>query len=61
MQLIYRGNSYTYSDIPSTTTEGEVVGKYRGAMLRRSSCTGFFRPDVPPTLTYRGTSYTIPE
>lgn len=56
MQLIYRGQAYTYSSNPATL-DGELVGKYRGVVLRRSAATGIFLTNPPATLTYRGISY----
>ncbi|HEY9623522.1 MAG TPA: DUF4278 domain-containing protein [Crinalium sp.] len=62
MQLIYRGHAYAYTATPAmTSTEDDIIGKYRGAMLKRSSCNGIFIHPTPATLTYRGTPYTMPQ
>jgi hypothetical protein len=35
MELHYRGAAYETSEIPVQMVEGEVIGHYRGATLRR--------------------------
>jgi Domain of unknown function (DUF4278) len=59
MQLSYRGVSYEVN--PSrepSIIEGEVMGKYRGAVLVRShNYTTSLAPRSFVTLKYRGVSY----
>jgi len=56
MQLTYRGNSYELNTSTIATVPGDVIGKYRGAVLRTQ------RYLVAPAshsfnLVYRGAHY----
>ncbi|MCU0543885.1 MAG: DUF4278 domain-containing protein [Oscillatoriaceae cyanobacterium Prado104] len=58
MQLSYRGVSYEVNPSREPSIQGEVIGKYRGAVLLRSH--HYTTPPAPRsfvTLKYRGVSY----
>ncbi len=57
MQLSYRGVSYEFNPSDSASIPGEVIGKYRGAVLRTQHCTNPPVPELFITLQYRGVSY----
>ncbi|NJL69327.1 MAG: DUF4278 domain-containing protein [Microcoleus sp. SM1_3_4] len=57
MQLSYRGVSYALNPSVEPSTPGEVIGKYRGAVLRRQHYTIPPAPQSFITLKYRGISY----
>jgi hypothetical protein len=56
MKLSYRGASYEYTPPTLEVTEGEIIGRYRGQILRRHTAR-----NAPPQpiveLKYRGVSY----
>jgi hypothetical protein len=56
MKLSYRGASYEYTPPTLEVTEGEIIGRYRGQVLRKHTVQ-----NVPPQpiveLKYRGVSY----
>ncbi len=58
MKLTYRGVEYNYTPVDVETAGSEVIGKYRGAVCRRSRLANI--PVVQPVyhLKYRGCSYT---
>jgi Domain of unknown function (DUF4278) len=57
MQLSYRGVSYEFNPSDSSSIPGEVIGKYRGAVLRSQHCTTSPVPQQIVNLKYRGISY----
>ncbi|ANV85459.1 hypothetical protein AWQ21_00700 [Picosynechococcus sp. PCC 7003] len=61
MKLTYRGVSY--DSLPATleVTEGDILGRYRGQVVRRHCVTQTVdRPDVESVLLhYRGGTYAI--
>ncbi|HAZ46496.1 MAG TPA: hypothetical protein DDW76_13085 [Cyanobacteria bacterium UBA11369] len=57
MQLSYRGVSYELNPSDNLTIPGEVIGKYRGAVVRKQHCTNPPVPELFITLQYRGVSY----
>jgi Domain of unknown function (DUF4278) len=57
MQLYYRGVSYEFNLSHNPSIPGEVIGKYRGAVLRGQDCTNPPVPELFITLQYRGVSY----
>lgn len=59
MQLTYRGTSYELSPINATEESGEIVGKYRGVLLKVLTTTTVSVCQMPLKLKYRGTSYQL--
>jgi Domain of unknown function (DUF4278) len=57
MQLYYRGVSYEFNLSHNPSIPGEVIGKYRGAVLRSQHCTNPLVPQQLVNLKYRGISY----
>ena len=65
MQLSYRGVSYELNPSHNPSIPGEIIGKYRGAVLRTrvrkggisQHCTNSPVPELFITLQYRGVSY----
>lgn len=58
MKLSYRGASYDYNQPTLEITEGEILGKYRGATWRCHTLQEVPTPQPTANLTYRGTRYT---
>lgn len=62
MKLCYRGVRYDYTPNEMESTEGDVIGQYRGAPLRAhivkpSAKRGLGLLDLAASLTYRGAHY----
>jgi Domain of unknown function (DUF4278) len=57
MQLSYRGVSYEVNPSREPSIQGEVIGKYRGAVLRSHNDMTPPAPQAFVTLKYRGISY----
>ena len=57
MQLSYRGVSYELNPSDNASLPGEIIGQYRGAVLRGQHCTNPPVPELFITLQYRGVSY----
>jgi hypothetical protein len=57
MQLTYRGSQYESSTSSVPAIPGEVIGKYRGAVLRASHYTATVPPAQSLNLLYRGAHY----
>ncbi|MFB2978957.1 DUF4278 domain-containing protein [Microseira sp. BLCC-F43] len=57
MQLSYRGVSYELNPSHNPSIPGEIIGKYRGAVLGTQHCTNSPVPELLITLQYRGVSY----
>ena len=58
MKLKYRGVEYNHTPIATETTGLEVIGKYRGAICRRSRLASLPVPQPIFNLKYRGCRYT---
>lgn len=58
MKLSYRGVGYDYNPPTLEVTEGEILGKYRGANWRCRTMNELPTPQPASNLTYRGVSYT---
>jgi hypothetical protein len=56
MQLTYRGAQYEMTASSISTVPGEVIGKYRGAVLMSRRCN-FAPPSHAFNLVYRGAHY----
>lgn len=57
MQLSYRGVSYEFNPFDNASIPGEIIGKYRGAVLRSQDCTNPPLPQQLVNLKYRGINY----
>jgi hypothetical protein len=59
MQLTYRGTRYELSATTATKESDEVVGKYRGTLLKILTTATVSVCHMPVKLKYRGTSYQL--
>ena len=57
MQLSYRGICYQSNPSIIPTIRGEIIGKYRGVILRAKHYTTPLSPKPSLDLKYRGVSY----
>ncbi len=57
MKLSYRGNTYEYSQPTLEVTEGEILGRYRGAYWRCRTLAELPIATESHVLQYRGVSY----
>lgn len=57
MRLCYRGASYEYNPLTLEVREEEVIGRYRGGILRSRRYTGINQSQPPYSLKYRGVVY----
>jgi Domain of unknown function (DUF4278) len=57
MQLSYRGVSYEINPSDNASIPGEIIGQYRGAVLREQHYTNPPVHEFLVTLKYRGISY----
>ncbi|UBF29123.1 DUF4278 domain-containing protein [Kovacikia minuta CCNUW1] len=57
MQLSYRGINYEFNPTEVSTTEGDIVGKYRGSVLRTTRVELRSLPQSVTNLQYRGIRY----
>jgi hypothetical protein len=58
MKLIYRGVDYEYTQPTLEVTEGEILGRYRGAAWRCQTVQELPIPRSGSRLSYRGVSYS---
>lgn len=58
MKLSYRGASYEYNQPTLEMSEGEILGRYRGAAWRCQTLKEMPISQPSPTLKYRGVAYT---
>lgn len=57
MKLSYRGVGYEYEPLTLEVTEGEILGKYRGANWRCHTLKEMSVPRPDVELSYRGVAY----